>query len=212
MLEINEIFYSIQGESTNTGLPCVFIRLTGCNIRCDYCDTEYAFYQGKNFSIEEIMEKVKSYNCKLVELTGGEPLLQKGSLNLMEMLADEGFDVMLETNGSLDISQVDERVKIILDLKGPSSKMKDKNRYENVTFLKNSDEVKFIIADKKDFYWAKSMVEKYELDKKAIVLFSPSFGNIAMEKLVNWILEENMNVRFQMQIHKYIWNPNMRGV
>lgn len=212
MLRINEIFHSIQGESTNTGLPCVFIRLTGCNIRCDYCDTEYAFFEGKSFSIEEVVEKVKSYNCKLVELTGGEPLLQKGSIELMKILADEGFDVMLETNGSIDISEVDKRVKIIMDLKGPSSKEVDKNLYENIDLLKNTDEVKFVIADKKDFDWAKETVGKYELDKKAIVLFSPSFGNIAMEELVKWILKDNLNVRFQMQIHKYIWSPEMRGV
>lgn len=212
MLRINEIFHSIQGESTKTGLPCVFIRLTGCNIRCEYCDTEYAFFEGESLSLEEIVKKVKSYNCKLVELTGGEPLLQKESIELMKILADEGFDVMLETNGSIDISRVDKRVKIIMDLKGPSSKETDKNLYENIDLLKNTDEVKFVIADKKDFDWAKKTVEKYRLDKKVIVLFSPSFGNIAMEELVKWILKDNLNVRFQMQIHKYIWNPEMRGV
>lgn len=212
MLKVNEIFYSIQGESTNAGLPCVFIRLTGCNIRCDYCDTQYAFAEGEEYSIEEVVEKVKSFNCDLVELTGGEPLLQKESNELINVLLKEGFDVMLETNGTIDISKVDERVKIILDFKGPSSKMSDKNLFENVEYLKKTDEVKFVIADKTDFEWAKNIVSKYDLDKKAIVLFSPSFGNIAIEELVKWILKDNLKVRFQMQIHKYIWNPDMKGV
>ena len=212
MLKVNEIFYSIQGESTKAGLLCVFIRLTGCNIRCDYCDTEYAFYDGENLKIEEVIKKVKSYNCKLVELTGGEPLLQKESFDLIKSLSDEGFEVLIETNGSVDISGVDKRAKIIMDLKGPSSKMTDKNLLENINFLKKEDEVKFVIADREDFDWSKKLIKDYELNKKAIILFSPSYGNIKNEKLVEWILEDNLDVRFQIQMHKYIWDPEKRGV
>ena len=212
MLKVNEIFYSIQGESTKAGLPCVFIRLTGCNIRCDYCDTEYAFYEGKNSEINQIVDEVKKYNCNLVELTGGEPLLQKESFDLIRILSDEGFEVMIETNGSVDISKVDERAKIIMDLKGPSSKMENENLLENIKYLKKTDEVKFVIAHREDFEWSKKLLNDYKLNEKAIVLFSPSYGNIKNEKLVDWILEDNLDVRFQIQMHKYVWDPEKRGV
>lgn len=212
MLKINEIFYSIQGEGTYSGLPCIFIRLTYCNLRCSYCDTEYAFYEGEDESIEEIIEKVKKYDCKLVEITGGEPLVQDESFKLMKKLCDEEFDVLLETGGSLPIEQIDGRVKIILDLKCPSSRMMNRNLYENLDHLKLTDEVKFVIGDREDFEWSKKIIEKYRLTDKCEVLFSVVFGVLDPLVLVNWILEDKLNVRYQMQIHKYIWEPNKRGV
>jgi len=212
MLKVNEIFYSIQGEGTKAGLPCTFIRLTYCNLRCSYCDSEYAFYEGKDFSIEEILNEVKSINCNLVEVTGGEPLMQEDSLILMEELCKLNYDVMLETGGSLPIENIDENVKIILDLKCPSSNMEKKNLYENIDFLKLEDEVKFVIGSRIDFDWSRNLIEKYKLTEKCNVLFSPVFDEIENEQLAEWILEENLNVRFQIQLHKQIWDPNKRGV
>ncbi|MCB9209290.1 MAG: radical SAM protein [Ignavibacteriales bacterium] len=212
MLKINEIFYSIQGEGTKTGQPCIFIRLTYCNLRCTYCDTEYAFYEGKDMSIDEIFTEIKKYNCNLVEVTGGEPLMQNESFDLMTQLCNSGYSVMLETGGSLPIMNVDQRVKIILDLKCPSSGMEKKNDYSNIDFIKQSDEIKFVIGNKEDFDWSKEIVKQYNLDSKCIVLFSPVFGRIENRELVDWILKDNLNVRFQTQLHKYIWEPDKKGV
>lgn len=212
MLKVNEIYYSIQGESSMTGLPCVFVRLTYCNLRCSYCDTEYAFYEGEDKSIDEIIDEVKKYSCNLVEITGGEPLVQEESLDLMQRLCNEGFEVMLETGGSLPIKDVDKRVKIVMDLKCPSSKMMKKNLYENINFLKPIDEVKFVIGNREDYDWSKSIVEKYDLTGKATVLFSVVFGELDPVILINWILEDNLKVRFQPQLHKYIWKPETKGV
>ena len=202
----------MQGESTSAGLPCVFVRLTYCNLRCTYCDTEYAFYEGKEKSIEEIVEEVKKFGCKLVEVTGGEPLFQEESFPLMKRLCDEGFDAMLETGGSLSIENVDERVKIIMDLKCPSSGMLKKNIYENVNYLKSSDELKFVIGNREDYDWAKGIIVKYDLMGKCSILFSVVFGELEPITLVNWILEDKLNVRFQLQMHKYIWHPETKGV
>ncbi|AFN73795.1 putative radical-activating enzyme, radical SAM superfamily [Melioribacter roseus P3M-2] len=212
MLKVNEIYYSIQGESSRAGLPCVFVRLTYCNLRCSYCDTEYAFYDGIDMSKEEILEKVNEYGCKLVELTGGEPLVQKESLDLMKSLCDSGYEVMLETGGSLPIDNVDKRVMIIMDLKCPSSKMEKKNRYENIEFLKPGDEVKFVIGDRNDYEWSLNKIKEFELDKKCGVLFSTVFGKLEPVTLLNWILADKLNVRFQLQMHKYIWKPETKGV
>lgn len=212
MIKINEIFYSIQGESSAAGLPTVFVRLTGCNLRCTYCDTEYAFYEGKEYSIDEIVEQVKSYKCNLVEITGGEPLLQEESLELMKRLADEGFSVMLETSGSISIKDVDRRVKIIMDLKCPSSGMEKKNLYDNISYLKESDEVKFVVGNREDYDWAKEQISSSNLDETHEVLISPVFGKINPREIVNWILEDNLKVRFQLQMHKFIWEPDKRGV
>lgn len=212
MLKVNEIFFSIQGESSYAGLPCVFVRLTYCNLRCSYCDTAYAFYDGTDYSIDEIISKVKEYKCKLVEITGGEPLFQKESFELMQRLCDEGFEVMLETGGSLPIKDVDKRVKIIMDLKCPSSNMMKKNLYENINYIKQTDEIKFVIGTKEDYEWAKEIISKYELNKKCTVLFSVVFGQLEPVTLVNWILEDKLNVRFQLQMHKYIWHPETKGV
>ncbi len=212
MLKVNEIYHSIQGESSKSGLPCVFVRLTYCNLRCTYCDTEYAFYEGEDKSIEEIIYEVKNYNCKLVEVTGGEPLVQKECLELMKKLCDEGFDVMLETGGSLQIKDIDERVLIIMDLKCPSSKMEKKNLYENIDFLKPSDELKFVIGNREDYDWSKEIISKYDLKNKSEILFSVVFGELEPVSLVNWIIEDKLDVRYQLQMHKYIWHPETKGV
>jgi 7-carboxy-7-deazaguanine synthase len=212
MLKINEIYYSVQGESTKAGLPCVFIRMTYCNLRCTYCDTEYAFYEGNDLNIDEIVDKVKNYNCSLVEITGGEPLFQEESLPLMKKLADSGFEVLLETGGSLSIKDVDHRVKIIMDFKTPSSGMVKKNLYENTKYLKSSDEIKFVIGNRDDYIWSKELLAKYDLDEKCEILFSVIFGKLQPVELVNWILEDNLKVRFQLQMHKFIWKPEERGV
>jgi 7-carboxy-7-deazaguanine synthase len=213
MLKVNEIYYSVQGESTAAGLPCVFVRLTYCNLRCTYCDTEYAFYEGKELSITEIINAVKKFDCKLVEITGGEPLVQFDEcLSLMKQLYDESFEVMIETGGSLLIKSIDLRVKIIMDLKCPSSGMEKKNLYENIGYLKPTDELKFVIGSREDYDWAKEIILKNSLDKKCKILFSVVFGKLEPVQLVNWILEDKLNVRFQLQMHKFIWHPETKGV
>ena len=212
MLKINEIFYSIQGESSMAGLPCIFIRLTYCNLRCSYCDTEYAFYEGTNYTIEEILTEIKKYNCNLVEITGGEPLVQKEVLPLMKILSDSGYKVMVETGGSLSIKEVDQRVKVIMDFKCPSSKMAEKNLFENINYLKKNDEVKFVIGNREDYDWSKNVIDKYQLTEKCAVLFSNVFSELEPVQLAEWILNDNLKVRFQIQMHKYIWSPTKRGV
>ncbi len=212
MLKVNEIYYSVQGESTKAGFPCVFIRLTYCNLRCTYCDTEYAFYEGKDLSVDQILSDVNKYECKLVEVTGGEPLFQNESIDLMKRLCDEGFEVLLETGGSLSIKDVDEKVKIIMDLKCPSSGMLKKNFYENINYLKSKDEVKFVIGTREDYEWTKEILQKYNLTSKCEVLFSVVFGKLEPVTLVEWILADKLNVRFQLQMHKFIWEPNAKGV
>lgn len=213
MLKVNEIYYSIQGESTAAGLPCVFVRLTYCNIRCSYCDTEYAFYDGKDMEITEMISEIKKYNCKLVEITGGEPLVQMDEcLLLMKLLCDEGFETLIETGGSLSIKDIDPRVKIIMDLKCPSSGMEKKNLYENIEFLKQSDEIKFVIGDRTDYEWTTSLIKRSQLENKCKILFSVVFGKLEPAELVNWILEDKLNVRYQLQMHKFIWHPEIKGV
>lgn len=212
MLKINEIYYSIQGESTRAGLPCVFVRLTYCNLRCTYCDTEYAFYEGKDFNIDEIIAEIERFGCKLVEITGGEPLVQHESLELMRRLCEKGFNVMLETGGSLPIKDIDARVKIIMDLKCPSSGMVKKNLYQNIGYLKSFDEVKFVIGSREDYEWTKDIIQKYNLTGKCTVLFSVVFGMLQPVRLVEWMLEDKLDVRFQLQLHKFVWEPNIKGV
>lgn len=212
-LKVNEIFYSIQGESSQMGRPCVFVRLTYCNLRCSYCDTEYAFYEGTEMTFEEIINEIKKYDCKLVEITGGEPLVQSASIEFMKLLCDLGYEVMLETGGSLPIHKVDKRVKIIMDLKCPSSLMVKKNYYDNINYLKKGDEIKFVIGDKEDYEWAKKIISEHKLNEKFEVLFSPVFNRLHPAKLAEWILNDRYNkVRLQLQIHKHIWEPNARGV
>jgi 7-carboxy-7-deazaguanine synthase len=213
MIKINEIYHSIQGESTSAGRPCVFVRLTYCNLRCTYCDTEYAFYEGKDFSVEQIIDEIEKYNCKLVEVTGGEPLVQMDEcLEMMKRLCDLGFEVMIETGGSLSIKGIDHRVKVIMDLKCPSSEMEKKNLYENIQYLKPTDELKFVIGNREDYDWTVEQMRKYNLKSKCEVLFSVVFGKLEPVELVNWILEDRLDVRFQLQMHKFIWEPQTKGV
>ncbi len=212
LLKVNEIYFSIQGESTKAGLPCVFVRLTYCNLRCVYCDTEYAFYAGEDYTIDSVISEIKKYNCKLVELTGGEPLVQTQSLDLMKRLCDEGYEVMLETGGSLSIKDVDPRVMIIMDLKCPSSGMMQKNFYENINYLKPTDELKFVIGSREDYDWMKDIMKKYKLGKKFTILVSVVFDQLEAVTLVDWVLEDKLNVRFQLQMHKFIWDPAAKGV
>ncbi len=212
MLRINEIFYSIQGESSMAGLPCIFVRLTYCNLRCSYCDTEYAFYEGTDYSFEKILSEIRKYHCNLIEITGGEPLVQKEVFVLMTTLCDLGYQVVIETGGSLSIQEIDQRVKVIMDLKCPSSKMADKNLYENINHLKQNDEVKFVIGNREDYDWSKNIINQYRLTEKCSVLFSNVFSELEPVQLAEWILKDNLNVRFQIQMHKYIWDPAKRGV
>ena len=211
-LRINEIFYSIQGESTFAGLPCVFVRLTYCNLRCSYCDTEYAFFEGSDIQIDDIVDQIKSFKCNLVEITGGEPLIQKNIHHLIKALCDEGFQVLLETSGHMNASNVDQRVHRIVDIKCPSSGESEKMYWENIEFLTGRDEVKFVIGDRVDFEYAVEVLKKYRLDEKCTVLFSPVFQKMNHERLAQWILDEKINVRMQLQIHKFIWDPHKRGV
>jgi 7-carboxy-7-deazaguanine synthase len=213
MLKINEIYPSIQGESTSAGRPCVFVRLTYCNLRCTYCDTEYAFYEGKDMSVQQVIDEVEKYNCKLIEITGGEPLLQmEECLDLMNKLCDLGYEVMIETGGSLSIKEIDPRVKIIMDLKCPSSGMEKKNLYENLKYLKPTDELKFVIGNSEDYEWSVDKMKKFNLPGKCEILFSVVFGELEPVQLINWILEDKLDVRFQLQMHKYIWHPETKGV
>jgi len=203
-MKINEIFKSIQGESSFAGLPCVFVRLAGCNLRCSYCDTTYAYEKNIEIAVDEILEKVKSFNCPLVEITGGEPLLQKETYLLVNKLLDASYRVLIETNGSLDISRLDERAIRIMDIKCPGGGESDKIRWENIDNLRQSDEVKFVLSDQRDYEWAKEIIEKHRLLNKAKVLLSVAFNRLAPEEVVKWMLKDNLNVRFQLQLHKYI--------
>ncbi len=211
-LVVNEIFHSIQGESSSVGRPCVFIRLTYCNIRCSYCDTAYAFEEGSEMSFEEILRTVASFQCRLVEVTGGEPLLQENTPALLRRLCDEGYEVLLETGGSLFIGTVDPRVRRVVDIKCPSSRMSHANCWENIEELKSSDEVKFVLGTREDYEWAKDTMERYGLLRRCPVLLSPVFGVLEPARLCEWILADRLDVRFQLQAHKYIWDPQMRGV
>jgi 7-carboxy-7-deazaguanine synthase len=212
-LTINEIYHSIQGESTWAGRPCVFVRLTFCNLRCNYCDTEYAFYEGEKQTLKEIVDLVEKFEYPLVEITGGEPLLQKNVLPLMTTLCDTGHTVLLETSGAHDISKVDARVHRIMDLKTPGSGEVEKNLWSNIEHLTPRDEVKFVMGSREDYEWSREKVQRFDLSKRChAVLFSPIFGRIDPRQIVEWILEDKLAVRFQLQMHKFIWTPTQRGV
>lgn len=204
-LRISEIFLSLQGEADAVGWPTVFVRLTGCPLRCDYCDTEYAFTGGEWWGIEAIVAEVVQYNVRHVCVTGGEPLAQKGCLELLTRLCDAGRTVSLETSGALDITAVDPRVSRVMDIKTPLSGEAGKNRYENIAQLSPHDQVKLVIGDRDDYEWARAVVEKYDLTRRCSVLFSPVFDRIAPRELAEWILEDRLDVRFQMQLHKLLW-------
>jgi 7-carboxy-7-deazaguanine synthase len=213
-MRVTEIFYSIQGESSFAGLPCVFVRLTWCNLRCVWCDSEYTFKGGDEMSIEAVLEKVRGYGCKLVEITGGEPLVQKREcVDLVKRLCDEGYTVLVETGGSLDASVLDERAIKILDVKCPRSGESDRNFWENLSRLNPRDEIKFVIAGRRDFEYALEIIERFRLqEREPPPLFSPVWGSVELKDLAQWILESGGRGRMQLQMHKYIWGPDVKGV
>jgi 7-carboxy-7-deazaguanine synthase len=225
-LMINEIFYSIQGESTRAGLPCVFVRLMGCHLRCGYCDTEYAFHEGKRWSVESVVDDVQRQggDCALVEITGGEPLLQPAAPELMRQLADRGYTVLVETSGACDITACDPRAIRIMDLKTPGSGECERNRWENLDALTPRDEVKFVLTSREDYDWARETIERYELASRvAAVLMSavhaqpagdevPGTTGLSLHELAGWVLADQLPVRLQTQLHKLIWDPLARGV
>lgn len=204
-IRITEIFYSLQGESSRVGLPTVFIRLTGCPLRCGYCDTAYAFEGGKTMQLDEILLQTSQYHAKYVCVTGGEPLAQKSCLNLLTALCDHNYSVSLETSGAIDISKVDKRVSKIMDIKTPGSGEAQKNLWENLKYLNTTDEIKFVICNDRDYQWAKEIVAEKQIDKICPVLFSPSYGEIKTIDLAEWILRDRLPVRMQVQLHKQIW-------
>lgn len=212
-LKINEIYFSVQGESTWAGLPCVFVRLTACDLRCSYCDTEYAFYEGVKRSLADILQDVLSYDCSLVEITGGEPLLQKNVLPLMQELCDVGKTVLIETSGAHDISKIDPRVHRIMDLKTPSSGECARNLPANIGHLRSRDEVKCVIGSREDYEWSRQQILDHKLAERVrAVLLSPIFGRIDPRQIVEWMLDDKLPARFQLQMHKFIWEPRARGV
>lgn len=204
-LRINEIFLSLQGETSKTGLPTAFIRLTGCPLRCTYCDTEYAFYEGGEKTIGEIMQTIAGYRTRHVTVTGGEPLAQKGCIPLLAHLCDEGYRVSLETSGAMEVSGVDPRVMKILDLKTPASGEESRNRFENLVHISEQDQIKFVICDRGDYEWSKSILARYHLNERCEVLFSPEHERLPAAQLADWILDDKLPVRFQIQLHKYLW-------
>jgi 7-carboxy-7-deazaguanine synthase len=213
MLTINEIFHSIQGESTHSGRPCVFVRLTACDLRCSWCDTPYAFTEGTKVSVDDVLDRVSSFNCSLVELTGGEPLLQKDVYPLMQRLLDSGRTVMIETGGHLSIAKVPADVIRIVDVKCPGSGEAGRNHWENLALLTPHDEVKFVIRDRTDYEFARDVVREHDLVRRtAAVLFSPVHAVLTPKPLAEWILEDRLEVRLQLQTHKYIWGADVRGV
>ena len=212
VLKVNEIFHSIQGESRHAGRPCVFVRLTGCNLRCTWCDTAYAFEEGIDLSVRFVLERIAPYATRYVLITGGEPLVQEGATDLIGELCDRGYEVAVETGGSLDISSVDRRAMLVMDLKCPGSGMSQKNRWENIALLKPTDEVKFVLADRADYDWARDAIARHRLADRCGVLLSPVHGALQPRSLAEWILADRLPVRLQLQIHKYIWPPDLRGV
>jgi len=205
-VRITEVFYSLQGESNTVGLPTVFVRLTGCPLRCNYCDTAYAFKGGQLCSIEEVIKQVQRYAPRYVTVTGGEPLAQPACLELLTQLCDLGFQVSLETSGAMSVANVDSRVIKVMDLKTPSSTEMQRNCLDNISFLTAKDQVKFVMANRNDFDWSVDMMQRYQLAQRCQVLFSPVYGQLASRDLAAWILKDNLPVRFQLQLHKIIWN------
>lgn len=212
MIKINEIFYSIQGETTYTGLPTVFVRTTGCNLRCTYCDTKYSYYEGNYLSLEAVHDEIAKHGAKHVCVTGGEPLLQKSSFVLMKELCDKGYFVSCETSGSKSIAEVDPRVKVILDVKTPDSGEPQSFLLDNLKFAHVNTEFKFVICSEQDFEWSENFCRQYELFQKYVVLYSPSHGQVSERWLAEKILQKKSSARLQLQLHKYIWSPDTRGV
>jgi 7-carboxy-7-deazaguanine synthase len=213
-MRITEIFHSIQGESSYAGRPCVFVRLTWCNLRCAWCDSEYTFSGGTDMSVAEVVERVRQFPCRLVEITGGEPLVQKREcVELVHQLCEEGYEVLIETSGSLDISVLDHRAVRILDIKCPGSGEEPRNRWENLAHLTPRDEIKFVVIDRSDFDYALQVIDRYRLDQRSPeVLFSPVWGRVELRDLASWIIDSGLRARMQLQLHKYIWGPDVQGV
>jgi 7-carboxy-7-deazaguanine synthase len=212
-IRVNEIFYSIQGESTYVGRPCVFVRLTGCNLRCNYCDTEYAFYEGRQMAVDEVAADVHGYGCDLVEITGGEPLLQPGVYPLIERMLAMGHTVLVETSGASDVSRLDPRVVKVMDIKCPASGEADRTMWTNLDHLTARDEVKFVISDRRDYEWAREVIARHKLAARVkAVLLSCAFGRLKPAALAAWMLADRLQARFQLQLHKHIWPPGARGV
>jgi 7-carboxy-7-deazaguanine synthase len=213
VLTINEVFYSIQGESTHAGRPCVFVRLTGCDLRCTWCDTEYAFYEGQKRSVDDVLAEVERYGCPLVEITGGEPLLQPDVYDLMRRLVQQGRTVLLETGGHRPTDRVPPDVVKVIDVKCPGSGEADRNHWQNLEGLLPHDEVKFVVKDRADYEFAKNVVERYGLASRcAAVLFSPVHNVLEPRRLSEWMLADRVPARLQLQLHKYVWEPGLRGV
>jgi len=214
VLRVTEIFRSIQGESTHAGRPCTFVRLTGCPMRCTWCDSEYTFTGGEHISIDDVMKQVRDFGCRLVEVTGGEPLAQREALDLIRCLCDESYEVLIETGGYVSTEDLDQRAKVILDVKSPASGEAERNHWPNLMRLRpDMDEVKFVIADRADWDFARNVIQDYDLESRArSVLISPAWEQIDLQELANWIVESRMNVRMQLQMHKYVWGPDARGV
>ena len=211
-MRITEIFHSIQGESSFAGQPCVFVRLTGCPLRCTWCDSEYTFYGGTDMALEDVLAKVRSYGCRLVEVTGGEPLHQPEAFTLIQRLCDDGYEVLVETSGAIDITPVDRRAHVIMDVKCPGSGMTDRMDWKNLDRLTGKDEAKFVIKDRADYEFARQVVQKHDLARRCSVLFGPAFGELDPRQLAEWVLADKLPVRLQLQLHKFIWDPNMKGV
>ena len=211
-MKINEIFKSIQGETSYAGLPCAYIRVTGCNLRCSYCDTTYAYEEGKEMSLSNILECIARFKTKIVCVTGGEPLSNKNTPLLIKELMNKNYTVLVETNGSYDIRTVPQETIKIMDIKCPDSNMSHLMNWQNINYLTKSDEVKFVLSSRKDYDWTKAVIYKYNLSEVANILIGTVFGAISPKMVVQWILEDNLDVRFQLQLHKYIWEPLARGV
>jgi 7-carboxy-7-deazaguanine synthase len=212
VLQVNEIFHSIQGESTRAGEPCVFVRLTGCNLRCVWCDTAYAFDEGRPMSVEQVVARVASYGCRLVEVTGGEPLLQPEAVPLLRALVAAGHDVLLETGGSLPVDEVPAGVARIIDVKCPGSGESERNRWQNLDVLRPGDELKFVLADRGDYDWARARIRELALAGRCPLLFSPVHGALDPGELARWVLADRLPVRVQVQLHKVLWPDAERGV
>ncbi len=214
MLRVTEIFRSIQGESTHAGRPCTFVRLTGCPMRCVWCDSEYTFTGGEHFSLDEIIAKVRDFNCNLVEITGGEPLAQKEAFELIRRLCDDNFEVLIETGGYVSTVNLDQRAKVILDVKCPASGEAERNDWSNLERLRpDRDEVKFVVVDQSDWEFAKEIINRFQLQERTrAILISPAWGEVDLRELADWIAGSGLNIRLQLQLHKYIWGPEVHGV
>ncbi len=217
-LRVTEIFHSIQGESTWAGMPCTFVRLTGCPLRCAWCDTEYSFHGGERRTLDELMDRIREIGCPVVEITGGEPLIHRNAFRLAELLVDEGYSVLVETSGSEDVSPLPNPVHVIMDLKCPGSGESERNRWENLAHLDGRDEVKFVVSDRTDYEWARAVIRERGLDRRVAegslraILLSPVWDAMDRRELAEWILQDGLPVRFQTQLHKHIWHPAQRGV